>query len=166
MQIASLAKLKKELKGRAHSEVLECCLRMAKYARNNKELLNYLLFEAYDEENYRQEIKSEIELEFAAVNTNTLYFAKKSIRKILRMATKFIKYSGSKQAQVEILICYCQEMRKLKLPYEESKVLVNLYERQLINIKKALNYLDEDLQFDYQSEMEEIDQPLARIYYL
>ncbi len=165
MKIASLSNIKKELKERSHLELVACCLKMAKYARNNKELLNYLLFEAYDEENYRQEIKNEIELEFAEVNTNAVYFAKKSIRKILRIATKFIKYSGSKQTQVEILIFFCQNMRNLNLPFSESKVLINLYERQLINIKKAMDYLNEDLQFDYQGEIEEIDQPLARIYY-
>jgi hypothetical protein len=51
-------------------------------------------------------------------------------------------------------------MRELDLPYHESKVLVNLYNRQLQNIQKALSSLDEDLQFDYQSELENISKPL------
>lgn len=166
MKIASLSNIKKELKEHSNSEVIEYCLKMAKYARNNKELLNYLLFEAYDEENYRQVIKSEIEFQFGEVNTNAVYFAKKSIRKILRIVIKHIKYSGSKQTEVELLIFFCQNMRNLNLPFSESKVLINLYERQLINIKKAMDYLNEDLKFDYQGEIEEIDKPLARTYYL
>ena len=44
--------------------------------------------------------------------------------------------------------------------FNESKVLLNLYDRQLQNIQKALNYLDEDLQFDYQAELEAIYKPL------
>ena len=76
------------------------------------------------------------------------------------MVTKHIKYSGIKQTEVELLIFFCQEMRKLKLPFHESKVLINLYNRQLQNIQKALNFLDEDLQFDYQVELEEIHKSL------
>ena len=76
------------------------------------------------------------------------------------MVTKHIKYSGSKQTEAELLIFFCLEMRKLKLPFQESKVLINLYNRQLQNIQKALSYLDEDLQFDYQAELEEINRSL------
>ena len=76
------------------------------------------------------------------------------------MVTKHIKYSGAKQTEVELLIFFCQQMRKLKLPFYQSKVLINLYNRQLQNIQKALNFLDEDLQFDYQAELEEIHKSL------
>ena len=47
-------------------------------------------------------------------------------------------------------------MRKLKLPFYESKVLINLYNRQLQNIQKSMGALDEDLQFDYEAELDEI----------
>ena len=160
MKIASLAQIKRELKDRPYEELIEITLRVAKFKRENKELLNYLLFESFDEENYKDELKIEIENEFAEINTTAVYFAKKSIRRILRIVVKHIKYSGSKQTEVELLIFFCQEMRKLKLPYRDSKVLQNLYFRQLSNIQKALEKLDEDLQFDYQSDYEEISKPL------
>lgn len=160
MKIASLSEIKRELKERSQEELVELCMRVAKYKRDNKGLLNYLLFEAYDEESYVDVLKSEIELEFAEMNASSVYLAKKSIRRILRMVTKHIKYSGSKQTEAELLIFFCLEMRKLKLPFQESKVLINLYNRQLQNIQKALSYLDEDLQFDYQAELEEINRSL------
>lgn len=160
MKIASLSEIKRELKERSYEELVELCLRVAKYKRDNKGLLNYLLFEAYDEENFIDVLKSEIEIEFAEMNTSSVYLAKKSIRRILRMVTKHIKYSGSKQTEAELLIFFCQEMRKLKLPFYESKVLINLYNRQLQNIQKSLSFLDEDLQFDYQAELEEINKSL------
>ena len=160
MNIASLSEIKRELKERPHGELVDLCIRAAKFKRDNKELLNYLLFEAIDEENYKDVLKSEIEIEFAHLNASSVYLAKKSIRRILRIVTKHIKYSGAKQTEVELLIFFCQEMRKLKLLFYESKVLINLYNRQLQNIQNALNFLDEDLQFDYQAELEEIHKSL------
>ena len=71
-----------------------------------------------------------------------------------------IRYSGIKQTEVELLIFFCQEFRRLSLPFYESKVLLNLYDRQLVNMTKALNTLDEDLQFDYQAELDEVSKPL------
>ena len=160
MKIASLTEIKRELNERTHKELIAFCLRIAKFKKDNKALLNYLLFEAFDEENFKEVLKCEIEVEFADMNTSSLYLAKKSIRRILRMVTKNIRYSDSKQTTVELLIFFCQKMRELDLPYHESKVLVNLYNRQLLNIQKALSFLDEDLQFDYQSELEGIYRPL------
>jgi len=160
MKIASLSEIKRELNERSPEELKAFCLRIVKFKKDNKELLNYLLFEAYDEENYKEVLKNEIEMEFAAMNASSVYLAKKSIRRILRTVTKHIKYSNSKQTAVELLIFFCQKMRELNLPYHESKVLINLYNRQLHNIQKALSFLDEDLQFDYQSELEDISKPL------
>ena len=160
MKIASLSEIKRELRERSHEELVDFCLRVAKFKRDNKGLLNYLLFEAFDEENYKDVLKSEIEIEFAEMNSSSVYLAKKSIRRILRFVIKHIKYSGSKQTEAELLIFFCREMRKLKLPFYESKVLINLYNRQLQNIQKSMAALDEDLQFDYESELEEIKKPL------
>ena len=160
MKIASLSEIKRELNERTPEELRAFCLRIAKFRKDNKELLNYLLFEAYDEENYKEVLKSEIEMEFAEMNASSVYLAKKSIRRILRKVTKHIKYSNSKQTAVELLIFFCQKMRELDLPYHKSKVLINLYNRQLQNIDKALSFLDEDLQFDYQSELEDISRSL------
>ena len=165
MEIASLSEIKRELRTLSHEELMTVCLRISRFKKENKELLNYLLFESIDEENYREVLKNEIADEFQTTNTRSLYLAKKSIRKVLRIVAKHIKYSDSKQTEVELLICFCQQMRQLTLPYQDSKVLINLYNRQLLNIGKALNHLDEDLQFDYQSDLEEIQKPLSRLIY-
>lgn len=166
MNTASLSEIKRELRERSHDELIDHCLRLAKYKRENKELLNYLLFEAHDEGGYVAEIKSDIAEMFDEVNLSSVYFAKKTIRKILRFAAKHIKYSGSKQTEVEILIAFCLGMRKLDLPYHESKVLINLYDRQFHNIRKAMSQLNEDLQFDYQADFDLVSQPIvkARFY--
>ena len=165
MKIASVSEIKKELKERSHAELIGFCMRIAKFKKDNKELLNYLLFEAYDEENYKEALKIEIEEEFALMNTSSVYLAKKSIRRILRIVAKHIKYSALKQTEVELLIFFCKEMRQLKLPFYKSKVLINLYNRQVQNINKALDTLEEDLQFDYQSDLGEIEKPLPGVIF-
>ena len=60
MKIASLSEIKRELNERTPEELKAFCLRIAKFRKDNKELLNYLLFEAYDEENYKEVLKNEI----------------------------------------------------------------------------------------------------------
>ena len=82
MRSASISELKKELQTLPSDKLLEICTRIVKYKKENKELLNYLLFEMQDEENFIRNIKSEVENQFADINSSTLYFAKKSIRKI------------------------------------------------------------------------------------
>ena len=163
MNTATVSEINRELREKSQKELIQYCLRMAKFKKDNKELLNYLLFEAYDEENFKDELQLELNQQFAEINLNSVYYAKKSLRRILRYVSKHIKYSGIKQTEVELLIYYCQEFRNLSLPFHESKVLLNLYHRQLINIRKALNALDEDLQFDYQAAIDDISNPLPRL---
>jgi predicted CopG family antitoxin len=154
MKAASVAELKKKL-GEMPPQVLkELCLRLVKYKKENKELLTYLLFSADDEEGYIQEIKEEMDEAFEEINSANLYWAKKSIRKILRLAAKYIKYSGNKQTEVEVLLYFCRKMLDSGIKFKSSTTLLNLYERQVIKITKALSTLHEDLQYDYADELE------------
>lgn len=160
MKIASVTELKKELTVLSHEELVKTCLQLAKYKKDNKELLNYLLFEAYDERGYVNTLKQEIAEEFANINSSSMYLVKKSIRRILRLVTKHKRYSGIVQTEIELLIFFCQQLRNFTIPIRESKAMVNLYQRQLKNIEKAMAKLDEDLKFDFQSEFLEVSAPL------
>ena len=160
MYTASIAEIKRELKDRSQIELINYCLRLAKFKKDNKELLNYLLFEALDEENYKEELKEEIEAQFSEINLDSVYYAKKNIRRILRQVTKQIRYSGIRETEIELLICFCRNFRQLPLPFHESRVLVNLYDRQIKNITKAMNSIHEDLRLDYEQDFAEISRPL------
>ena len=52
MKSASLSDVKNELSHLDKNELTELCLRLARYKKENKELLSCLLFDANDEENY------------------------------------------------------------------------------------------------------------------
>ena len=158
MQAASLSDIKKELDKLPPKAVKELCLRLAKYKKENKELLSYLLFEADNEQAYIQGIQEEMDGAFAGINKSSLYFATKTLRKILRLANKYIKYSGNKQTEVEILMYYCMKLSKSGIRVKNSTALSNIYQRQLDKIQKALAKLHEDLQYDYEQELE----PLQR----
>src|SRR6478736_2918206 len=99
MKTASVHELKQELQSVAPGRLLELCLRLAKFKKENKELLTYLLFESHDEEAYIQSVKAMIDEGFDELGHTSVYLTKKSLRKILRLTNKYIRYTGSKQAE-------------------------------------------------------------------
>ncbi|WP_438945273.1 hypothetical protein [Sediminibacterium sp.] len=157
MKAATVHEIKQALMGNTAKELAELCLRLAKFKKENKELLTYLLFEANDEELYIREVQQEISSEMNQIDPGqNLYFAKKSIRKVLRIANKHIRYMGSKQAEVAILLHFCQCLKQSGIPFMKSTALNNLYQQQSKKIDKALSALHEDLQYDYRRIMEDI----------
>ena len=156
MKTASVSILKKELGTRPYNEMLKICMQMAKYKKENKELLNYLLFEANDEPEYIIGIKNEIDEQFLEINRSHLYFAKKSIRKILKITNKYIRYSNRKQTEVDLLIYFCTKLKTSGIPIQSSTSLSNLYDAQVQKIIKAVATLHEDLQFDYAPEIKQL----------
>lgn len=156
MKASTLSNIKKELQLRPADELLTICLRLAKYKKENKELLTYLLFEADDEVAYIQGVKDEMNTLFEAMNPSNVFLMKKTIRKVLNATNKFIRYSGSKQTEVELLINFCQQLRERRVPIKRSRVLGNIYDRQVLKIIKSYNTLHEDLQFDYTEDLEEL----------
>ncbi|MDW3210736.1 MAG: hypothetical protein R8N23_12745 [Reichenbachiella sp.] len=156
MYTASLSELKKELKQLSEEDLLAVCLRLARYKKDNKELLHYLLLESANEPFYIEQVKDDIAEAFSTINPSSLYLAKKTIRKALRLATKQIRFSGNKQTEVEILLFFCQKMTELNIGWRDSKVLVNMLLNQVKKIDKVLASLHEDLQYDYQEHLERI----------
>ena len=156
MKAATIDELKKELAHLDVQNLQEICLRLAKYKNENKELLTYLLFEANDEAAYIENVRNEIAEQFENLPSSNLYLVKKSIRKILRIANKQIKYSGSKKTEVEIRIYFCSQIKDANIRLEPGTVLYNLYHQQRKKIDQALASLPEDLQFDYHADIEKL----------
>jgi len=127
MKPASSNDIKQRLKEIDKKELVEVCLRLARFKKENKELLTYLLFEQDDLANYVKNVKEEIDEGFALINTSNVYFAKKTIRKVLRIANKHIRYTADKTAEADILLHYLTDFRGLSLNWQKSTALVNLY---------------------------------------
>lgn len=154
MKAATIKELREELKHQSSKELIEICLRLSKFRKENKELLTYLLYESNDETNYVKSVKLEVDEQFEKMNKKSYFFMKKSIRKILRNLKTYIRYSQKKETEVELLIYFCQKLKKFKPSIKNNSTLSNLYFRQIDMIKKAVSKLHEDLQFDYKEEIE------------
>lgn len=153
---ASVKELKDELKHRSPEELLEIVLRLSRFKKENKELLTYLLFSAENEEEYVEAVKQEMDDQFEEINRSSYYFMKKSMRKVLRNVKKFSRYSGKKETETELLIYYLQKMDSFSPSIHRNKTLQNLYDRQLALVKKNIQKLHEDLQYDFNLELEKL----------
>jgi hypothetical protein len=156
MKASTINELKQELVNTPASTVVELCLRLARFKKENKELLTYLLFEAHDTSAYIKSVKEAMALQFTEINRSNVYYVKKTLRKILRTAKKYIRYSGLAIVEVELLIYFCESMKDLDVAINKSPVLLNMYQNQIKNINKALTGLHEDLQFDYQKAVNKL----------
>ena len=156
IKLNTIHSIKQELIHLPKELIIEHCLKLAKYKKENKELLNYLLFEAQNEESYIDCVKKYMDIEFSNINKDSLYYTKKNIRRILRTTTKHIKYSGKKETQIELLIYFCLKMQNCGLYFNDSKTMVNLFQRQVKNIEKAIDSLHEDFRLDFENDIDKI----------
>ncbi|HEX5153285.1 MAG TPA: hypothetical protein VFW07_17665 [Parafilimonas sp.] len=156
MKAASIQELKQELQHASVKEITELCLRLARFKKENKELLTYLLFEASDVEAYTMNIKAFMDEAFKEVNTVNLYFAKKNLRKILRQVNKYIKFTGNKQTEAVALIHFCLLLKESGINMQKSTALNNMFTQQVKKIKAAIAVLHEDIRYDLDKEMEKI----------
>jgi len=156
MKIESIITIKKELQHLPKEDLLALCLRLGKFKKENKALLTYLLFEAHDEDGYVSSVKSTLDELFDGMNTDSYFYMKKTIRKILRQIRTYSRYSSKKSTEVELLLYFCERLNELRPSIHRNRTLSNLYERQIISIKKKITGLHEDLQYDYSIQLNEL----------
>jgi hypothetical protein len=135
MKAVTIKQLKDELAHKSASELKELCLHLSRFKKENKELLTYLLFESHNEDAYIQSIKDQMDVQFAEINTNSFFYIRKSVRKILSLTKK---------------------LKDFKPSISRSQRLQNVFDSQVRMIKKAIEKLHEDLQYDYQLELDNL----------
>ncbi len=156
METASLSIIKKELKTLPPDVLQELVARLAKYKKENKELLNYLLFESLNEQAFIESVKEEMDEQFTHLNRTSLFLAKKTLRKVLRTTNKYVRFSGSKETEIELRLYFCEKMRGMGYRLKNNRVLLNMYQRQVQLIRNAWSKLHEDLQYDYEEAVEKL----------
>ena len=157
MKAVPIVTIKKELKELSNEELTELCLRLSKFKKENKELLTYLLFESQNEEDYILSIKNFVDEQFEIINRDSYFYIKKSVRKILRLIKKFARYSLKKETEVELLLYFCQKLKEFSPSIKNNVTLTNIFERQLLLAKKIISTLHEDLQYDYNLVIDELN---------
>ena len=156
MKASTIHELKQELTTIPPKQVAELCLRLARFKKENKELLTYLLFEANDEQGFINGVKAEIDEEFIQMNVSQLYFAKKTLRKIVRIINKYCRYSGEKETELQLRLHFCVSLKGSGIPFKRNTVINNLYQSQLKKIAAVIATLHEDLQYEYTREWERL----------
>ena len=156
MRSASIREIKKELTERDRDDILELCLRLCRFKKENKELLTYLLFESHDETGYVDQVKELLDERFEQVNRKSPYFVKKSIRSMLTTCRKYIRYSKSKETEVELLLYFCHKIKDFRPSLKHNRKVWTLYLRLLEQVESKISGLHEDLQYDYKLELEEL----------
>jgi hypothetical protein len=157
MKAVTVKEISQELLNLSPKELRDLCLRLSRFKKENKELLTYLLFEAADEESYIASVKKEIDEQFELVNRKTNYLIKKGFRKILKNIRKYNRYSQNKKTEVDLLIYFCVKLKRFSPSVFRNTSITNLYNVQLEAIRKKVSALHEELQFDYEAELEALE---------
>lgn len=157
MKATSLAQIKKELKNLSPDELYEICAYLGRFKVENKLLLTYLLYYSNDEHSYIEDIKDELEKQFLSLNTQSYFYMKKTIRKVLRQIKLYSRISRSLVVEIELLLFFCKKLITIEPSITKNKTLNNLYQRQLDSIVKKVDLLHEDLQYDYKLMLEAIN---------
>jgi hypothetical protein len=153
MRPATIQQIKQELAVLKPAQLNAVCLRLAKFKKENKELLTYLLFEAGNEADYVQSIKEQIAEQFAAINTSSVYFIKKSLRKIVRLINRYAGFSEVTVTELELRLHFCQLVQAQGWPMGSNKALENIYEGQVKKVKTLMDTLHPDERYDYQKQV-------------
>ncbi len=146
--VYGLQDIKKELQHLSGQQIAELCLRLARHKKENKELLAYLLFEADNTPAFIEKIKAEAGFMFSQMPVRS-YEAAKYLRKILRLLGKYIKFMASKEAEIELLINFCNGYIQYADSRTSYKPLRMILLRQIEKTRVAIGKLHEDLQYDF-----------------
>lgn len=146
-----LQDIKKEIQHLSTEQIAELCLRLVRYKKENKELLAYLLFEASDEQSFVEKVKAEVGFMMSQLPSHS-YLASKSVRKVLRLISKYVKFIASKPAEIELMLNFCFNYLQYINRNTSYKPLRMILIRQVQKINTAIKKLHEDLQFDYSYE--------------
>lgn len=156
MKAVSIKILKDEIQHKSSKELQELCLKLARFKKENKELLTYLLFESHNEEEYILKIKQEMDVLFNEINTKSFFYIRKSVRKILTNTKKYIRYSKQKETEVALLLYFCMKLKCFKPSIKGSVRVQNILLTQIKIVEKLIAKMHEDLQFDYNIELNKI----------
>jgi hypothetical protein len=156
LKAASLKEIKESLENATPNELLAYCLQLIRYKKENKELVSYLLYEQTDPAGYVRSVNAGLDILFESINVHQLYFAKKTIRKIIRIANRYIRYSNNGTVEIEIHLHLTEKIKSLQLPMQQNKALHNLYLAQIKKIIKTQSALHEDEQYEYKKRIGEL----------
>ncbi len=153
MKAATAKQIKEAISNQSPVFISETILRLSRFKKENKELLSYLLFYANEEHEYLKDVKEELLQLFEGINTSSVFIAKKSLRKILRVAGKYSRYTNIDESDLEIYIYLATLFTSLPSSFKKNKQVANMYANILKKINALLITIHSDLQYDYTQQL-------------
>ncbi|MDX5339413.1 MAG: hypothetical protein LPK25_10315 [Cyclobacteriaceae bacterium] len=157
MEIPSLAQLKKDLSYLSEKELIDLIADLAKFSRDNKAFLYFKLNERDHPLLFVDEVKEDLDEAFQTANTKNYHLAKKSAQAIRRKLNKSLKLSKNKADQAELILYFCEMLKKYEYLSFRHPVIANLNQVQLGKAKKLISTLHEDLQSDFEYRLEDLE---------
>jgi len=152
----SIAVLKKELSYRSEQEIIDFCVTLIKFNRENKELLNYLLIDEVEKEVFLNEIKITISANFLDINFRSYHILRKSVRKILKLTKKYIKLINEPIKELTLLIHFNQELISCLPKLKNYPSIENYFISNIKKMESIVAKLHPDLQYDYINDINEL----------
>ena len=155
MKKENLRDLKRELENQPPEELVKICLRIARLKQENKELLAYLLYDAEDPMNYAGMLKEDILLPFQS-EFHTPYQFTKGVRKSLRLIAKYLRFTGNREGETELLLFLVNEFHQHYKHQYRTAALSKIIFRCLDKAENNIAKLHEDIQADYSETLNEL----------
>jgi len=160
MEAASIAEIRKSLMRLEQGDLLDACLRLARFKKDNKELLTYLLYLSNNEPGYVNYLCQMIDEQFAlAPNAQ-----KKTLRKLIRNMDKCLRFSGIKETELQVRLHFCRVLKSSKIPYKQSRVMTNMFVGQLKKIFRITEKLPSEIYQEYASEIEFVSAEFRNLF--
>jgi hypothetical protein len=156
MEIPSLAQLKKELSYLSERELVDLVADLAKFSRENKAFLYFKLNERDMPNLFVDTVKEELDDAFQTANTKNYHFAKKSAQAIRRKLNKSLTLGKNKADQAELILYFCEMLKKYGYLSFRHPVILNLYDMQIGKAKKLISAFHEDLQADFAYRLDDL----------
>lgn len=156
MKPASIKILRDELKELDKDEIIDHCLALARSRQEAKELLTYRLIHSEDERTYCIDIRYEMEAMLKEANQLSVYFFKKSARKVHRYMTRSIRYSKVVDTEVFLRTAFLELLSEYKRFVNASSVLKSLYEREIEKLRKLQAKVHPDQAYDLSKDLERL----------
>ena len=75
---------------------------------------------------------------------------------MLKNITRYSRYMGEKEPETELRLHFCRTMKQYGLASHKHQATMTIYTTQLDKIQSLITQLHEDLQYDFQKEMNEL----------
>lgn len=151
-----IAEIKKAVGFLDEKELRLLLMEIIGFSTDNKRFAYFKLHEQQDEQFFMSESKEFLLQEFfKAVNTN-YWTGKKSLQKLRSTLNKLLKFTKRKDFQLELILYFCLQCKEFGYLSYRHPVIENLYTTQLRKAESLINKLHEDLQYDYEHQLEEL----------